>query len=367
MDKSQSIKNDHRVKRDIKKEESEVDIAQFIPVDTAHTDVSHEVYKDDGTDKAFVDYDPALDTRPYHVYRNDIKFRTHKKVDPTRAIWDDDVKKDFMNKQTDSIDYRLEECQRENFETLDLSHMNNDCFTFLFQHKYFKNIVKKVQHIFAQDCQLRVVPDLSEFESLVTLDISSNKLTELPVLPESLEELIINNNRLTKVDNSLPNLKRFSANNNKIQSINYGRLIEIIYLKNNPIDHIPALDNLYRLDISTTKIKKLHSYPKLKFLNCSFTSIVSIPTMDVLEHLICNDSNVSDISLLKTLQSLEIVNTKVICVHYMKDLYSIVYDGDAKLALSKKYRLKHVKKNKSNICEITFDTSEQVKNEEHGK
>jgi len=93
------------------------------PTETKKLERTIEKYRDDGSNKAYIDYDPSKDTRSYPVYRNDIKFRHHRNVDPSRAVWDDDVKKDFHEKDTDSIEYRLEECKRENYETLDLCHM----------------------------------------------------------------------------------------------------------------------------------------------------------------------------------------------------------------------------------------------------
>ena len=88
--------------------------------------------------------------KQYPVYRNDIKFKKFRNIDPSMAIWNDDVKHDYYNKDTDSVSYRIEECIREKSEMIDLSHMDEDCFINLFAHKMFPTIRVKIQHIFAK-------------------------------------------------------------------------------------------------------------------------------------------------------------------------------------------------------------------------
>lgn len=314
------------------------------------------MYHDDGTDKAFIDYDPKKDTRKYHVYRNDIKYKKHRKIDPDRAIWENEqVKKDFF-KETDAIRYRLEECKKEKYETLDLSHMDKKCLKQLFKSEEFPLIKNKLQHLFVKDCGLRKLPDLSELTSLMTLDVSCNKIKTINVLPKTLEELIVNDNRLTKIENDLPNLKRINANNNMIDHFNCSNSLESINIKNNPIDRIPSLNNLYHLDIASTKITLINSFPSLKLLDCSRTAVEKIPKLDKLDVLICNSSSVSDISALTNLKGLEMINCKISQIHYMKNLHSVVYhtDNDS-VKLSQYYRILRVTKNKKNLTEITFD------------
>lgn len=309
------------------------------------------------SDKAFVDYKPEQDTRKYDVYRNDIKFRKQRNVDPSRANWNSDVEKDFHEKDTDNIEYRIEECMREKFETLDLSHMSTNCFKLLMEHKQFKIIKKKVQHVFAQSSGIRALPSLTCLESLQTLDLSNNKLRELPELPESLEELILTNNRLVSIENDLPKLKRLNVANNKIDRINFSNSLESMYLNNNPIQRLPRLSNLYYLNISTTKIQTLHQYPKLKYLDCQYTQIETVPVMQSLNYLVCNYSAVNDISALSGLESLEMIQTKIDHVHHIPSLYSLKYHADDKFRLSKRYKPYGVMKNKRDITEIIFKLS----------
>jgi hypothetical protein len=328
------------------------------PTDTKKLKINEPIYCPDGTDRAFRDYDPKKDTRKYPVYRNDIKFKKHRDVDPDRAIWDPDVKDDFYSKETDSIEYRLEECRREKYETLDISHMKQNCFDMLVKNRMFSRIKCTVQHLLAKDCGLQSVPDLSGLTSLVTLDLSCNELKDLPELPESLEELIVNDNRLTRIANDLPGLKRFNGKNNMIASFNYSNSLESIYLSNNPINYIPSLSNIYYLDISTTEIKNLHHCPDLKYLDCSYTELQVLPELKLLEYLQCNESQISDIGTLPNLRSLEMINTNITRVSYMKNLGTLIYHHDNKFGISTQYKIQYVKKNKNNITEITFKIPE---------
>ena len=295
-------------------------------------------------------------SKSYVVYRNDIKYKKHRNIDMSRAIWDDDVKKDFEEKDTDGIDYRIDECKREKSETLDLTHMDKYCFEQLFSHQTFSNIKKSLQHIFAKYSNLKTIPNLLILKKLQTLDISCNKLKELENLPESLEELIVNDNNLTSIDIQLPNLKRFNGSNNMLEKFNYSNSLERLHLQNNPINVIPKLTNLYFLDISNTKITEIYSMPRLKYLDICNTEITIVPAMSSLEVLLCNNSSVNDISAINTIYSLEMINSKINCIHYMPNLNSIRYhDQDsAKLKLSKRYKILCQKQNTLLINEITF-------------
>ena len=325
-----------------------------IPISTKKLLRETEKYVDDGSNKAFTEYDPSKDTRKYQVYRNDIKYKQHKEIDASRAEWDKDVKKDFQTKDTDSLDYRLEMCEKENCETLDMASMKSDCFLKLFEHKMFPKIKDKVMHIFAYECDITEIPDLTCFSRLQTLDLSRNKLRRLPPLPESLEELIVNDNKITILDQCLPKLLRFDGTNNRISSMVFSDALERIHLKNNPIVDLRSFDNLHFLDISLTKINKIGSMPKLKYLDMSRTEISFLPSLPSIEQLLCNESNLTDISNILSLQCLEIINTKVRRIHYINNLNTLLYHESNQITLSPKYKMLNVKKNKNNISEITF-------------
>lgn len=311
------------------------------------------------------EYEPEKDKSKYEVYRNDIKYRKHRTVDPLRAIWDDDVKKDFHEKNTDSIKYRLEECERERYETLDISHMNENCFRELFEDQTFNKIKNRIHHVFAKDCGIVELPDLSSLTSMITLDISHNKIKKIPGLPESIEELIVNDNNLSEVINEMPRLKRFNGSNNMISRFNYSESLESLYLTNNPVSQIPALSNLYYLNISSTKINKIESMPRLKTLDCSQTEIMKIPEMCLLEYLICNSSKVNDISSLKKLHGLEMVGAQILKVHHMDLMDTMTYHNDSRVKISTQYKIKYMRKNRNGIIELKFITQGTKHNEQN--
>lgn len=325
-----------------------------IPTSTKKLLCKTEKYVDDGSNKAFTDYDPNKDTRKYQVYRNDIKYKQHKGIDVSRAEWDDDVKRDFQTKDTDSLDYRLEMCEKENYETLDMASMKDDCFLKLFEHKMFPKIKDRVMHIFAYECDITEIPDLTCFSQLQTLDLSRNKLRKLQSLPDSLEELIVNNNKITTLDQYLPKLLRFDGTNNRFDSMVFSDALERIHLKNNPIANLRSFNNLYYLDISLTNINKIDSMPKLKYLDMSRTKINSLPPLPSIEQLLCNESNLNDISNISSLQCLEIINTNVRRIHHIKNLNTLLYHESNQFTLSQKFKILNIKKNKNNISEITF-------------
>jgi hypothetical protein len=311
---------------------------------------------DDDDDFNELNYTKATknDTTPYIVYHNDIKFKNHRTIDPNRAIWaSDEVKRDFLQKDTDSIDYRVEECIREKCQIIDLSHMSNTCFEEFMKHRMFRYLISKIQHIFAKDSKLTKLPSLVCFTNLLTLDVSTNQLIELPELPTILEELIVNDNKLNAVNHYLPNLKRFDGSNNTICNFIYPKAIERINLNYNPIGIIaPGLDALYHLEIIGTKIAVIYQYKMLKFLDVSKTCIEKIPHMSKLIQFVCNDSSVSDISELTTIETAEIVRSNITRLHFIKSLKSIVVHSEPSIGLSKQYKLKQYKKNKNGVSEL---------------
>lgn len=313
---------------------------------------SVEEYKDQR------EYDPKKDTRMYHVYRNDIRYGKIRNIDPKRAIWTDDVKHDYYNKNVDAIDYRIEECRKEKYELLDLSHMDSDCFDLLFSHGKFNTIRNRVQHLFAEDCGLNELPDLNMFRSLLTLNVSKNKLKYLGKLPETLEELVVNNNKLTSVLNVMPNLVRFIGSNNNIQQFRFPISIERLHLDRNPFNiPIPTLNKLYHLDIAETNVSSVASNPSLKYIDVSKNmNIKVLPSFPLLDHLCCNYSSLELVGDLPVIRIIELINSKILFVPYFKTLQSLVYSENQPLRLNKNYTIKRVRKNTNNINEIIFDS-----------
>jgi Leucine-rich repeat (LRR) protein len=306
-------------------------------------------YTEDISEKSFIDYNIKNDKKKYDVYRNDIKYKIHREIDPKKAVWDKNIKNDF-NKDTDNIEYRLEESKNENYESVDLSHMNSNCFEELFNHNIFNDNKHKIQHIFATSSNINNISNkIIELDNLKTLDISNNQLKELPLLPNTIEELIINDNNIKIIKQKLPNLKRLNATNNNILHINFGTKLESIYLTNNPIREIPSLSKLYFLDISNTLVDNLFILNNLKYLYAINTKIKNISNMKKLIELDCSHSYVENISNLPNLENLIIVKSNIKKIDYMNKLECIKFHQNDNIKLSSKYKCKYVKKNKNNV------------------
>lgn len=296
--------------------------------------------------------------KKYVVYRNDIKYKKHRNIDINKAIWNDDVKIDFLEKNTDMIEYRLEECKREKYNLLDLSNMPCDEVMKIFTNDEFRRIEKKIQHMFINNSELTELPDLTTMTSLLTLDISSNNILILPQLPGTIEELIANNNKLTTISQVYPNLKRFDIAKNNVDNIIYSPNIESLKIYENPIKTIIQLNKVKFMDISDTNILKIFPFPELNWLECVNTKIQHIPRMPKLETLLCQRSMISMIDIQPSIKTIEIVGSKVCTLDYMKTLETLVVshdDNEQKMVkLSNKYKMKVYRKNKNNVGEIKF-------------
>lgn len=300
---------------------------------------------------------PEKNTRPYTVYRNDIKYRNRNDIDMSRAVFEnEEVKNDFLNGNTDTIDYRIKDCIREKYQIFDLAHMTKDVFELCISHKDFNTIAQKIEVLSANDCGIEKLEDLSMFSKLISLNIGDNKLTKLPKLPESLEELIIDNNNIQLIP-YMKNLKRLRARNNDIRRIHYSNSMESLNLSGNSnLTELAPLSELYHLEIGKTGITEVPIFPNLKYLDIDETRIKSLPQLPYLHILTCVRSELSDISNLSKLYSLIATNSKVRRVHYMDTLQKFTYNSlhQNEIRLSNRYKAHRIVKNKSDIVDVMF-------------
>lgn len=308
-------------------------------------------------DKYEEDYDPDKDTRPYTVYRNDIKYRDHNDIDISRAEFDDDdVRRDFLNGDTDTIEYRIIECFREKFQVMDLSHMDPDVFDKLITHDAFDKIASKIEVVSANDCGIETLPDLSSFTNLISLNIGDNNLRNLPKLPDSLEELIIDNNQIQTIP-YLRRLKRLRARNNDIRRIHYTETMESLILTGNRgLSELAELPRLYHLEIGKTRVSDIPMCTNLKYLDLEETDVEVLPDLPHLYILTCVRSKLFDISNLRNLYCLVATDSKVRRIHYMETLQKFTYNSkhQNEIRLSKRYRARRIFKNKNNVIDVLF-------------
>jgi len=122
-------------------------------------------------------------------------------------------------------------------------------------------------------------------ESLQTLDCSNNDLTELPSrLPESLQKLYCSHNKLTELPNLPESLKILYCSGNKLTSLpsNLPGSLQTLYCRNNNLTSLPNLPgSLQSLDCSdnilTSLPINLHELRNLTYVCYSNNEIEYIP------------------------------------------------------------------------------------------
>ncbi|KAK8899010.1 hypothetical protein M9Y10_001306 [Tritrichomonas musculus] len=199
-----------------------------------------------------------------------------------------------------------------NLQNLDLSH---NFISFLpDDDTYFPNTLKELN--ISQNCIEKVSTSITSLPNLSILNLSYNRLTEIPCLNGSLTKVILSNNKISRIEkqelNSLnfillqnneitsfpieiesPNLIGILLNNNKISEINASMLkisynLSLIDLSFNQIESIPkelfeCFPNLLRLFVHFNKITDIPSeiiYCQfLQRFNISFNPIKKLPKL----------------------------------------------------------------------------------------
>lgn len=289
--------------------------------------------------------------KKYIVYQNDLKHKNRRNLNESQIIWnDDDVYKLYREVNCDTLKYRLEECEKNNFTILDLSGMELPCIPNLPQH-----IKKNIKYFFANENNLSSV-SFDDYEKIEVIDLSNNNLETIHV-PNSIVELNCKNNKLTSLPdkNILTNIQRIDCSNNSIENIPDYDSIKKIICSHNKIsiiggcvaEHI-ACDNNNIVDISDNK--------NLKYLDCSNNRLTSLKSYHNLTDLICNDNNISQLNEFKNIKYLELIRTKIENIPYFKTLQELL--SDTVKNISKQYiEKRNIKKylHRGKILHINFE------------
>lgn len=173
------------------------------------------------------------------------------------------------------------------------------------QHEHALTILNAIpadeEHIDIFDKNLSgILPDLSRFTHVTSLNCGSNSLTGFTNLPATLTTLVCSFNRIIQFPELPPNLRFLECGNNKLVSIDrlpqtlvvlncsYNALrdlndlpdsLEILNISNNEFISLPELPNgLRSLNCSSNEIILIESLPEsLISLNCKFNFLLSIP------------------------------------------------------------------------------------------
>ena len=258
-----------------------------------------------------------MEKTQYHVYKQDLKFRRHRGIDPLKAKWTTDVKKDY-DEDHDTVEYRLKEGKDCNYEYLDFTDLDLTEFP-----EIPSDICKKIINLFINTNKIKKSLNVSKFINLKVLDCSDNEIEEIIVCSDSkIEELVCKNNCLEKLpktphivrldcsNNAIlditiyPKMRTLTCKSNLIKKLNGSLKLKNLNCSENPIKYIGDYNNIEVLDISTTKMTNIDTYmPKLNTLFMNNTSITSIPVMETLEFLEMSDSPVKKLPYMPNITS----------------------------------------------------------------
>jgi len=292
----------------------------------------------------------------YPVYRNDIKYKKYNNIDPKYAIWaDKDIEKDFHETDTDSLEYRIKLCKLEKYDNIDLSYLEPNDISLFFSDYLCKSNCN-IKHLFMNDCNIDVLPNLNSLSSLETLDISNNKLKNLTNLPQSLTELIASNNKLSNINAKLPNVIRLDLSHNCLTKIPQLNSVQKLYINNNNISSMFCqYNNLKELYCTNNPLFQLPEMINITTLNCSNTKVRQIYDYMNLKDLVCNNSFITKLERLPQLQSLQIVNTEIEKLEYFHNLKILIFNKDKNIKISSKYNIIDAICNKHNVFKVFLD------------
>lgn len=298
-----------------------------------------------------------MSTEKYIVYKNDLKFKKFRNIDPDKAIFDsDDVEYKNNNVDCDTLVYRLEDCKKNNYSLLDLSYLNLITIPDIRKFNDYDKL-KNIKMLFLHDNSLKSLGnELNYFENLEILDVSSNNLTNIEYLPLTLIELACHNNNLTNIiSHNL--LKRLDCSSNNLESLNNFDLLEQLVCDKNQLKTLNSFQNMTRLICKFNPIIKIGSLPKVSYLDCSNTSLSGTFGQDNiftnLEYLLINKTNISSLSTNLRIKTLEMAGSKITKLPYIPSLKYILFNKNEHFMLNDKYKI-HSYSEKNNDCYMEF-------------
>jgi hypothetical protein len=277
--------------------------------------------------------------KQYVVYNNDLKFKNKREINSKLAIWySDTTKTDFETANYDTLRFRLNECKANNFTYLDLSHLELSTIPNLIEHKHYAKL-RKVKHLFINNNNLTSLLNLDQFDSVEVLDVSTNKITILENLPQTIVELCCHDNLIE----SLPlhiNIMRLDITHNNVRSIGKYDKLERLLCESNKIEYIASCPRLKWITCKNNPLRKLYVQPMLEYLDCSNTNMhETLTEFYSLKHFMCNNTRITEISPTLKLQSLEIVGTPITILPYIKTLKDFIYSKNLPPNIDERYNV----------------------------
>jgi hypothetical protein len=297
----------------------------------------------------------------YIVYENDLKYKSLRELDPKCITWDSEsVEKQFYEENLDTLNYRINECIKNNYLFLDLKHLELSKLPTL-----SNDIYSRIKHLFLADNNLTIIPDLDIFTALETLELSHNKITKINKLPKTLVELTCKHNKLTSLNISgkLRRLKKLDCSHNELVSLNDSNLstLEILICEHTKLTGLPYLENIKKIICNNNKITDIKSYPNLLYIDCKYNNIRSIESCNKLIDLICSYNN--DLTILPNLiniKYIEIINTDITTIEYYDTLYELFCGITQIKNISNKYKVSSAQTHKNKLLLLKFISKDSI-------
>lgn len=270
------------------------------------------------------------DKRSGHVYKNDLKYIEYNDININKV-------KNMPNYTFSTVAARIKECEEEKYEFLDLNHMD---LTHIPNDVVNDNKLHKIKSLFMIDNNISVI-NMSIFNNLTVVDLSNNKLSSVPILPDTIEEITVKNNVLeTVVLNSYSNLKRLDVSHNKLTTIDLHKTLDILICNNNNIKQIKSFPKLRKLSCKKNDIHTISGLPLIEIIECDNNKISTIINFPILRELYCNNNKITLITKLPKIEVVHCINNNISRFEYFSKLKELSCDYDSKLSLSTNYKVK---------------------------
>lgn len=144
------------------------------------------------------------------------------------------------------------------------------------------NASSSVAHM--TDIGLKVIPSISGFSSLRSVNLSSNYIVHIHPgsLPKGLYELNLSRNKINVIEGlrELTQLRMLDLSYNRISRIGQGlsncTLIKELYLSGNKISHVEGLHRLVKLTVLDLSFNKITTSKALGHLVANYNSLMTI-------------------------------------------------------------------------------------------
>jgi hypothetical protein len=180
------------------------------------------------------------------------------------------------------------------------------------------NLVTTMLGINADNLGIADLNGIQYFTSLMSLSCSTNSLTSLPALPNTVTYIYCNHNNLTSLPTLPSTLGYLECDTNQLTSIpTLPYSLQYLSCLNNNIAVLPTLpSSLNYLDCGNNSITTLPSIPNsLTYLSCQNNSLISLPPLpNKLQYLYCWSNSLTSLPAFPdSLAYLDCSNNHITC------------------------------------------------------